>query len=204
MNNIQTNKKRQSIYYISKYIFFFLIFAFGCGYHKINSDPYKDKANLFKKRITIKIDKFVNKSHKFGLEEIFLKALENRILISSSWKLANKDHESNLLLQATIDKCQITPLDFVTNNDFNYRSGLVASNASRLEIAITASMRLLDGATGSILFDKTELTFLRQYRVDIGTVGSYIQELNLSDSVLDAMANDFAESFLTQLFEGIH
>jgi hypothetical protein len=63
-------------------------------------------------------------------------------------------------------------------------------------------LRLLDGITGEVIVTRPGLTFSHQYRTDSDSMSSYYQESNLSPSMLDFMANDFAESFLIQIFEG--
>ena len=61
-----------------------------------------------------------------------------------------------------------------------------------------ASVKLLDGVTGDLVIARPQLTFSQQYRVDQNFASFDNQELR----VLDTLADDFAESFLTQLLEG--
>jgi hypothetical protein len=59
-------------------------------------------------------------------------------------------------------------------------------------------VKLLDGVTGDLVIARPKLTFSNQYRVDQNFASFDNQELR----VLDTLADDFAESFLTQLLEG--
>jgi hypothetical protein len=73
-----------------------------------------------------------------------------------------------------------------------------AGSATRLEVVVVASVKLLDGVTGDVIIARPSLTFSNQYRVDLNFASFDNQELR----VLDTLADDFAESFLTQLLEG--
>jgi hypothetical protein len=59
-------------------------------------------------------------------------------------------------------------------------------------------VQLLDGVTGDVIIARPRLTFSNQYRVDSNFASFDNQEL----LVLGTLADDFAESFLTQLLEG--
>ena len=59
-------------------------------------------------------------------------------------------------------------------------------------------MQLLDGQTGALMIARPSLTFSNQYRVDQNFASFDNRELE----VLDTLADDFAESFLTQFLEG--
>ena len=61
-----------------------------------------------------------------------------------------------------------------------------------------ASVQLLDGQTGATLVSRPRLTFSNQYRVD----QNFASFSNRDLEVLEGLADDFAESFLTQLLEG--
>ncbi|HWQ08460.1 MAG TPA: hypothetical protein VN436_05110, partial [Holophaga sp.] len=73
-----------------------------------------------------------------------------------------------------------------------------AGTASRVEVIITGSMQLLDGQTGTLVVSRPSFTFSDQYRVD----QNFASFTNREVEVLDTLADDFAESFLTQLMEG--
>ena len=65
-------------------------------------------------------------------------------------------------------------------------------------MVVTASVQLLDGVTGDVVVDRPRLTFSNQYRVDQNFASFDNQELR----VVGTLADDFAESFLTQMLEG--
>jgi hypothetical protein len=65
-------------------------------------------------------------------------------------------------------------------------------------VAVVASVELLDGQTGAVVLSRRGLTFSNQYRVDQNFASFDNRELQ----VLESLADDFAESFLTQLLEG--
>jgi len=65
-------------------------------------------------------------------------------------------------------------------------------------VVVAASVQLLDGITGDVVIQRPRLTFSNQYRVDQNFASFNNQELR----VLGTLADDFAESFLTQLLEG--
>ena len=71
--------------------------------------------------------------------------------------------------------------------------------ASRIEVVVVASVDLLDGQTGALLVHRPGLTFSNQYRLDQNFASFDNREL----LVVESLADDFAESFLTQLLEAV-
>jgi hypothetical protein len=67
-----------------------------------------------------------------------------------------------------------------------------------VEVAVVASVELLDGQTGAVVLSRRGLTFSNQYRVDQNFASFDSRELQ----IIESLADDFAESFLTQLLEG--
>ena len=80
----------------------------------------------------------------------------------------------------------------------NDKAKASAGSAARVEVAVVASVDLLDGVTGAVVLSRRGLTFSNQYRVDQNFASFDSRELQ----VLESLADDFAESFLTQLLEG--
>ena len=172
---------------------FCALLAMGCSYHRLDSRP-RVSAWLVKGE-TVRIGSFENHTPKLGAEELFRKALENRIVAASPWKLVPTTAASRWVLQATLDHYEVRPLGLSLGNAANPGS---AGSASRLEVVVTASVKLLDGVTGDVIIARPRLTFSNQYRVDQNFASFDNQELR----VLASLADDFAESFLTQLLEG--
>ena len=151
--------------------------------------------------------KTANNTQKLGIEEVFRKALENRIILFSPWVLQpEQSANARWVIQATIERYNVRPLGLVVfdkkikMDSLPLPPGIGSSN--RFDISITASLRLLDGITGDVVVSRPGLTFSHQYRTDSNLISSYYQESNILDNMLDSMANDFAESFLIQIFEG--
>jgi hypothetical protein len=169
-----------------------LALALGCGYHRLDNRPRS--AVWMVKGETIRIASFKNNTAKLGAEETFRKALENRIVAASPWKLVPQSSASRWVLQATIEHYEVRPLGLSRGNTSTGSAG----TASRVEVLVTASVKLLDGQTGELVIARPHLTFSNQYRVDLNFASFGNQELR----VLVTLADDFAESFLTQLLEG--
>jgi hypothetical protein len=168
------------------------ILATGCGYHRLDRRPRA--AAWMVKGETVRIASFKNRTPRLGAEETFRKALENRIVAASPWKLVPPNASSRWMLQCAIEHYEVRPLGLSLGKD-NYAS---AGSASRIEVLVSASVQLLDGVTGDIVIARPKLTFSNQYRVDQNFASFDNQELR----VLATLADDFAESFLTQLLEG--
>jgi len=171
----------------------FLCCMAGCGYHRIEST--KDTIAWIVRGDTISLGRIYNNTKQGGLEEVFKKAVENRIISSSPWKLTTRGSGSRWILQGTILYYEVRPLGL------NLHSGQVrgaTGSASRVEIIVVASLQLLDGQTGALVEDRPSLTFRNQYRVDQNYAGLENREIQ----IITSLANDFAESFLTQLLEG--
>ena len=165
----------------------------GCGYHRL--DRQKKTVPWGIPGETISIGRIFNNTKQGGLEEIFKKAVENRIMASSPWKLITPGYGSRWILQGTIESFEVVPLGL------NLRAGQVqgaAGSATRVEIIISASLQLLDGQTGVEVVSRPFLTFRNQYRLDQNFASFDNKELQ----VIEGLADDFAESFLTQLLEG--
>jgi hypothetical protein len=170
-----------------------LALAPGCGYRRLDSRP-RASAWLVKGE-TVRIGSFDNHTPKLGAEELFRKALENRIVAASPWKLVPPSESSRWVLQATLESYEARPLGLSLGTAASPGS---AGSASRIEVVVTASVKLLDGVTGDVIIARPRLTFSNQYRVDMNFASFDNQELR----VLGSLADDFAESFLTQLLEG--
>jgi hypothetical protein len=144
---------------------------------------------------TVRIASFKNATPKLGAEETFRKALENRVVAVSPWRLVPQSADSRWVIQATIERYEVRPIGLNLGNSLNKGS---AGTATRVEVLVTASVKLLDGQTGDVVIARPHLVFSNQYRVNENFASFGNQELR----VLVTLADDFAESFLTQLLEG--
>lgn len=144
---------------------------------------------------TVRLAKMRNLTPRLGIEERFTKALENRVLAASPWRLAGQGDAARWVLQGTLEKYEVRPLGLSLGNDKVKAS---AGGASRVEILVVASVILLDGRSGAQVIQRRGMTFSNQYRLDQNFASFDNRELQ----VLDSLADDFAESFMTQLLEG--
>jgi len=165
----------------------------GCGYHRLDHRPRK--APWMVKGETVRIASFGNHTPRLGVEETFRKALEHRIVAASPWKLVGQDASSRWVIQGTLERYEVKALGL--NLGTSSAKG-AAGSASRVEVIVAGSMQLLDGQTGALMIARPSLTFSNQYRVDQNFASFDNRELE----VLDTLADDFAESFLTQFLEG--
>ncbi len=170
-----------------------LVASLACGYHRLDRQPRA--AAWLRKGETVRLAKMRNLSTRLGLEERFTKALENRVVAASPWKLVGPADPARWVLLGTIERYDVRPLGLSLGNDKVKAS---AGGASRIEIVVVASVNLMDGRTGAPVIQRRSLTFSNQYRVDQNFASFDNRELQ----VLDSLADDFAESFLTQLLEG--
>ncbi|HEX9081113.1 MAG TPA: LPS assembly lipoprotein LptE [Holophagaceae bacterium] len=170
-----------------------LLVCTGCGYRRLDREPHR--AVWAHKGDTIRLARFRNLTPKLGLEDRFTKALESRIVAASPWKLVGPGDASRWVLQGTLEKYETIPLGLSLGNGSVKAS---AGTASRVEVKVVASVELLDGQTGAVVLSRRGLTFSNQYRVDQNFASFDNRELQ----VLESLADDFAESFLTQLLEG--
>ena len=170
-----------------------LLGAMACGYHRLDKTPHP--AAWMRRGETIRLAKFKNLTPRLGLEERFTKALENRIVAASPWRLVSQGALSRYVLQGTLEKYEARPIGLSLGTDKLKAS---AGAASRVEIIVVASVELLDGQTGVVLVHRRGLTFSNQYRVDQNFASFDNREI----SVVESLADDFAESFITQLLEG--
>jgi hypothetical protein len=171
----------------------FLAALSGCGYHRL--DRRQRSVAWAKQGETIRLARFRNLTPRLGLEDRFTKALENRIVAASPWRLVAQGEPSRWVLQGTLEEYKSRPIGLTLGND---RAKASAGSASRVEVAVVASVELLDGQTGAVVLSRRGLTFSNQYRVDQNFASFDSRELQ----VLESLADDFAESFLTQLLEG--
>jgi hypothetical protein len=165
----------------------------GCGYHRL--DRVQRSHPWLRQGETVRIAKFRNNTPRLGLEERFTKALGDRVVAASPWKLVGQGEPSRWILQGTLEKYETRLLGFSLGNA---QSPASAGSASRVEIVIVASLDLLDGQTGAVVQTRRGLTFSNQYRVDQNFASFDNREL----AVVDSLADDFAQSFLIQFIEG--
>lgn len=170
-----------------------LVATLGCGYHRLDRQPRG--VAWAKQGETIRLARFRNLTPRLGLEDRFTKALENRVVAASPWRLVPQGTPSRWVLQGTLEEYRSRPIGLTLGND---RVKASAGSASRVEVAVVASVELLDGQTGAVVLSRRGLTFSNQYRVDQNFASFDNRELQ----VLESLADDFAESFLTQLLEG--
>ena len=170
-----------------------LVLSTGCGYHRL--DRQQRAAVWAKPGETIRLARFRNLTPRLGLEDRFTKALENRVVAASPWRLVAQGDPSRWVLQGTLESYQSKPLGFALGNN---RTQASVGSASRVEVVVVASVELLDGQTGVVVLSRRGLTFSNQYRVDQNFASFDSRELE----VIESLADDFAESFLTQLLEG--
>jgi len=171
----------------------FALFLAGCGYHRLdraaNSAPWAAPGG------TISLGRIYNNTKQGGLEEVFKKAVENRIVAASPWRLVSPGSGSRWVLQGSIDSYSIVPLGL--NLVASHVRG-AAGSATRIEVVIVASLRLYNGENGEIAMDRPNLTFRSQYRLDQNFASFDNKEIQ----IIEGIADDFAESFLTQLLAG--
>jgi Lipopolysaccharide-assembly len=171
-----------------------LLLLSGCGYHRLDRQP---RAAAWAKRgETIRLARFRNLTPRLGLEDRFTKALENRVVAASPWRLVAQGEPARWVLQGTLEEYRSRPLGLSLGGSKTQAS---VGSASRVEVVVVASVELLDGQTGAVVLSRRGLTFSNQYRVDLNFASFDSRELE----VIESLADDFAESFLTQLLEGI-
>lgn len=144
---------------------------------------------------SVRIASFRNNTPRMGLEETFKKALEARIVAASPWHLVPPTASARWVMQVSLERYEVRPLGLSLGTGAVRAS---AGTASRVEVIVEVSVQLLDGQTGVVVIARPKLTFSNQYRVDQNFASFENREL----LVLDSLADDFAESFLTQLLEG--
>lgn len=174
-------------------LFLLGVFTSGCGYHRL--DRQQRAAAWAKPGETIRLARFRNLTPRLGLEDRFTRALENRVVAASPWRLVAQGEPSRWVLQGTLEEYRSRPIGLTLGND---RVKASAGSASRVEVVVVASVELLDGQTGAVVLSRRGLTFSNQYRVDQNFASFDSRELQ----VIESLADDFAESFLTQLLEG--
>lgn len=169
------------------------LLALGCGYRRLDRQPRSQAWHH--KGDTLRLAPFRNITPRLGVEDRFEKALSNRVVAASPWKLVGKGEASRWILQGTLERYEVRPVGLSLGNDKVRAS---AGSASRVEVLVVASVELLDGQTGAVVQSRRGLTFSNQYRVDQNFASFDNREL----AVVDSLADDFAESFLTQFLEG--
>ena len=184
-----------SVSSVFRFILFSLVLlaSSACGYHRL--DRQVRGSAWAKQGETMRLARFRNLTPRLGLEDRFTKALENRIVAASPWRLETQGAPSRWVLQGTLEEFRSRPIGLNLGNAAVKSS---AGSASRVEVAVVASVELLDGQTGAVVLSRRGLTFSKQYRVDQNFASFENREMQ----VLEGLADDFAESFLTQLLEG--
>ncbi|MBS1766097.1 MAG: hypothetical protein JST05_01650 [Acidobacteria bacterium] len=165
----------------------------NCGYRRLDRQPHAQP--WMHKGDTVRLAPFINKTARLGLEDRLSKALEYRIVAASPWRLVPSGEPARWVLQGTLERVDFHSIGLTLGTSSDPRS---AGNASRIEVVMVASVELLDGQTGQVVLSRPGLTFTNQYRVDQNFASFDSRE----SEVLGGLADDFAESMLTQVLEG--
>ncbi len=122
----------------------------GCGYH------VGGKADLVPKSVqTINIPAFVSLTTRYRLVDLLPQQIEREFIAKSRFRIENDPAVADAILNGTVNSASIFPTV----------SDPTTGKATNVQVIVYISYRLLERATGRVLFSKSNLGFRQNYSI---------------------------------------
>lgn len=153
----------------------------GCGYGLVGRT-----SSLPPDVINIYIAPLGNRTLRQQIDQILTQAISDEFLRRPRFTLVNSALEADAALRGTVNTFRVRPVLF----------GADEGRASQYEISLTAAMSFRRTNTDEILWEQPYYLFTEQYEFD------ETQLLNLEDTALFEVAEDFAQTIVIDILEG--
>ncbi len=136
---------------------------------------------------TIGIPPFGNQTDRPRLDQRISEALINEFVQRGRYQALPDAKGADVLLEGTIESFRVDPVSFSTVGRYD-----------RVEITVTARIRLVQSSPEKVLWAQNHFVFREQYDLPQTPVGPTDREL----VAIERIAADFARSAVTSLLEG--
>ena len=154
----------------------------GCGYHVAGH------ADMIPKTVkTIALPKWANTTTKYKLTDQMPEAIAREFIARTRYKVVNDPEQADAVLTGAV-------VNFVAYPTiFDQKTG----RASGLQIIVTLQLRLMERATGKVLFTRPSFEARQRYEISI-SAQAYFEE---SGEALERLSRDVARDVVSAILE---
>lgn len=153
----------------------------GCGYGLVGRT-----SSLPPEIQKIFISQLENRTLRQQVHQILTQAIADEFLRRPRFTIVNSPLEAHAILEGAVTGFRVKPVLF----------GAEEGRASEYEILITAAMDFRRTDTDELLWEQPYYSFTEQYEFD------ETQLLNLEDTALEEVSDDFAQTVVIDILEG--
>jgi outer membrane lipopolysaccharide assembly protein LptE/RlpB len=155
----------------------------SCGYHVAG------KADLVPTSIhTIAIPAFANITTRYKLTDHLPQAIGHEFIARTRFQVVNDPDQADAVLRGSVINYASYP------TLFDQQSG----RASGLQVNVTMQVRLVERATGKVLFSRPSFEMHQRYEISVTSSKAYFEE---SDAALDRLSRDVARDLVSSILE---
>ena len=158
------------------------VFLSGCGYHVVGTTN-----SLPKDVHTIAVPAFVNKTHKYRIEQRMTQAVVREFLAASRYRVVSSPDEGDAVLHGEITSIESNPVIFDP----------ITGHASTMLIQVRMKVHLDQRSDGKVLYHNDDYLFRQEYQIS-SDITEFFDE---QDPALDRMAHDFASNLVADILE---
>jgi outer membrane lipopolysaccharide assembly protein LptE/RlpB len=156
--------------------------AAGCGYHVAGR-----AASLPAGWKTIAVPAFVNRTHRYRIEQRLTEAVIRELLARTSYRIVQNENAADAVLRGEVTGIDANAVLFDTQT----------GRATTMLVTIHVQARLIDRKTAQVIYQNPNFVFRDEYEISSDPKSFFEEE----DPALDRMARDFAASLVSAILE---
>ena len=154
----------------------------GCGYHVAGH------ADMIPKTVkTIALRKWANVTTRYKLTDHLPEAIAREFIARTRYKVVNDPEQADAVLTGAV----------VNYNSYPTTSDQKTGRASGLQVSVTLQVRLVERATGKVLFNRPSFEARQRYEISINAQ-AYFEE---SGEALERLSRDVARDVVSAILE---
>ncbi len=154
----------------------------GCGYHLAG------RADLLPKHLkTIAVPAFGNNTTRYRLTDRLPAAITREFLSRTRYQVLPDQNHADAILQGTV----VNYISYPTVFD------PVTGRAAGVQLSVFLQVRLVERASGKVLFERPSLEVRQRYEISVDQV-AYFEE---SDAALDRVCREVARALVSAILE---
>ncbi len=166
---------------MSRLVLFFCVLS-SCGYHVAGH------SDLLPKTIkTIAVPAFGNASIRYKLTDQLSEAVKREFIARTHYRMVSDPGQADAILQGAVGTYSSYPVLF----------DAATSRAAAVQVIVTLQVKLVERATGKVLFTRPSLQITEQYQISLDP-GQYFDE---SDTALARASKIVAQQLVTAILE---
>ncbi len=154
----------------------------GCGYTLVGRG-----STLPPEVKSVYLKPLVNQTNRVQVDQILTRALNSELVTRKSFEVVAERAGADAELSGTVTSFVLTPVSYDTEG-----------RATQYEISIVVKVALLQLANEKLLYSNDGYLFRSSYEVEASALGFQDRET----PAIEATADDFAETLVTDLLEG--